>query len=111
MDSLKHAVHEKHSHEHSLSCGHTKILHKDHVDYVHDGHLHHKHENHWDECAIEISEKNPNACNHVEEPCLHNDDCGHEKIQHGDHLDYIVEGRLQHVHEKHVDDHGAIEIL
>ena len=41
----------------------------------------------------------------------HNEDCGHPKITHGDHIDYIVEGHLHHVHGNHCDDHGPILIV
>lgn len=60
---MEHYTHEDHQHQHSLGCGHTKILHEDHVDYVHNGHLHHAHEDHWDECKLEVNEKNPDNCN------------------------------------------------
>ncbi|MCO5478569.1 hypothetical protein ACULLB_09705 [Enterococcus gallinarum] len=108
---MEHHTHENHTHQHSLGCGHTKILHKDHVDYVHNGHLHHAHEDHWDECTLEVNEKNPDSCNHVEAICQHTPDCGHEQVPHGDHTDYLVNGRLQHVHDDHIDDHGTVEVL
>lgn len=108
---MEHYTHEDHQHQHSLGCGHTKILHEDHVDYVHNGHLHHAHEDHWDECKLEVNEKNPDNCNHVEAVCQHTPDCGHEQVPHGDHTDYLVNGRLQHVHGDHIDDHGPVEVL
>uniref|UniRef100_UPI00403EFA41 hypothetical protein n=1 Tax=Lentilactobacillus hilgardii TaxID=1588 RepID=UPI00403EFA41 len=73
------------NHTHSLACGHMKILHHDHIDYVEpNGHLHYKHGDHWDECKIEVSDKKPDAENHVEGE-LHNQYCGHERVPHGDH--------------------------
>ena len=36
--------------------------------------------------------------------------CGHEKIPHGDHIDYLVTGHLHHPHDGHCDDHGKIEL-
>lgn len=98
-------------HDHSLECGHTKILHDGHVDVVEpNGHLHHRDGDHWDECRIEVNDKNPDAENKVEGE-LHNDHCGHQKIVHGDHTDYLVNGRLQHVDGNHVDDHGPVNVL
>lgn len=49
--------------------------------------------------------------NHVEAVCKHSADCGHEQNSHGDHTDYLVNVRLQHIHEDHVDDRGTIEVL
>ena len=106
----------KHSHpehSHGPDCGHTAIRHNDHIDYLHDGHLHHPHENHYDEHVIEASDSNPVDCNPVES-CgshKHGSGCGHEAVPHDDHIDYIVNGRLHHVHESHCDDHGPVEIL
>lgn len=100
-----------HPHEHSEVCGHTKIKHDGHIDYVHHGHLHHKHDGHWDECVIPVSEQNPSDGKLVASSCQHNDDCGHERIPHGDHYDYLVDGRLQHVTEKGCYDHGPVKVL
>lgn len=100
-----------HEHIHGPECGHTAIQHGDHVDYIHDGHLHHKHEDHYDECVIEVSDTNPDTCHPVDGAHLHHDGCGHEKVPHGDHYDYLVDGRLHHVHDDHVDDHGPVEVL
>ena len=40
----------------------------------------------------------------------HSDTCGHPKILHEDHYDYIVDGHLHYVHGNHCDDHGSIMI-
>jgi hypothetical protein len=32
-------------------------------------------------------------------------------VPHGDHTDYLVEGRLHHQHGNHCDDHGRIDIV
>ncbi|MFT6835781.1 MAG: hypothetical protein ACJA0H_001821 [Francisellaceae bacterium] len=101
-----------HKHEHQDGCGHTKVKHEDHVDYLHDGHLHHKHGEHYDDHKIEASDKNPDQCKPVSKDCdehKHGADCGHEAVPHGDHVDYIVDGRLHHPHGDHCDDHGPIE--
>lgn len=108
---MTHHTHENHDHQHGPDCGHTAIQHHDHVDYLHDGHLHHEQDGHYDECQIEVSDKNPAECNPVETTCLHNKDCGHEQVPHGDHVDYLVDGRLQYVHGDHVDDHGPVDVL
>jgi hypothetical protein len=39
---------------------------------------------------------------------MHGDDCGHVAVPHGDHVDYLVEGRLHRPHEEHCDDHGPL---
>lgn len=107
----EHQIHENHDHEHGPGCGHIAIKHGDHVDYLHDGHLHHKHGDHYVECKIEVTEQNPDECNPVEAPHQHGEDCGCPQVPHGDHVDYLVDGRLQHVHGDHVDDHGPVEVI
>lgn len=104
-------THKDHEHVHGKNCGHTAIKHNDHIDYVHDGHLHHEHNGHYDEHVIEVSEKNPDECNIVSCTHVHGENCGHEAVPHGDHIDYIVDGRLHHPHGDHCDDHGEIEII
>lgn len=106
-----HHVHENHIHKHSIACGHTKIRHGDHIDYVHNGHLHHEHSGHWDECKIPITNSNPDECRALSCGCKHQESCGHEKVPHGDHVDYLVNGRLHHVHGEHCDDHGPVELV
>lgn len=130
-------IHENHDHQHGKGCGHTAIRHNDHIDYVHDGHLHHVHEDHVDEHRLDISDTNPDGCHPVKScgceatctcnPCtencgcackgqdhkthVHGPDCGHEAIPHGDHICYIVNGRLHYPHDGHCDDHGPVEIV
>lgn len=109
---MEHSTHTgEHKHQHSIACGHTKIRHNDHIDYIHGGHLHHEHEGHWDECKILVSVTNPDECKPVACGCHHENDCGHEMVPHGDHMDYLVNGRLHHVHDGHCDDHGPVEIV
>jgi hypothetical protein len=31
-------------------------------------------------------------------------------VPHGDHIDYLVGGRLHHPHGDHVDDHGPLSL-
>ena len=104
-------THPEHIHE--AGCGHTAIRHTNHVDYLHDGHLHHPHEDHYDEHIIEVSDVNPDKCSptYTCEDHTHGPNCGHEIVPHGDHIDYLVDGRLHHVHDDHCDDHGPVEIL
>ncbi len=104
--------HPNHEHNHGDNCGHTKIKHGDHYDYLHDGHLHHNHQDHVDEHFLEVSDMNPYECNEkYPHNHTHGPDCEHEAATHGDHIDYIVDGRLHHQHGGHCDDHGAVEVI
>ncbi|HUI20066.1 MAG TPA: hypothetical protein VLZ74_03370 [Methylocella sp.] len=115
MTNHSHAVHADHPHRHGPACGHVAIKHDDHVDYLHDGHLHYQKGDVVEEHVIEVSAKNPNRCTPEfgrkghEAKHAHGLGCGHEAIPHGDHVDYLVEGRLHHPHGDHCDDHGLIE--
>lgn len=111
----QHRIHPQHAHIHGEGCGHAAIRHGDHIDYLHDGCLHTMHGDHVDECRIEVSARNPDGCAAVAEGHpgghLHGEGCGHERVPHGDHLDYLVDGRLHHPHGDHCDDHGPIEVI
>lgn len=105
-------IKEIHSHEHSIACGHTKIKHEGHIDYVHNGELHHKNNGDWVNCAISVSDKNPAEDNSVLPcGCDHNKECGHEMVPHGDHKDYLVNGRLHHVQDGKCYDHGPVAVV
>jgi len=106
-------THPDHAHTHDATCGHTRIQHDDHVDYLHDGHLHSPHGDHYDEHCIAVSSTNPDGCAPYPTACahVHGPGCGHEAIPHGDHVDYLVDGRLHHVHDGHCDDHGPVTVL
>ncbi|WP_444922519.1 hypothetical protein [Microbulbifer sp. CnH-101-G] len=82
---------------------------------MHNGHLHHPHRGHYDEHVLEVSNKNPDDCNPITASThathVHGEHCGHERIPHGDHFDYLVDGRLHHVHGDHCDDHGPVEVI
>ncbi|MBW1605016.1 hypothetical protein [Lactobacillus sp. Sy-1] len=108
---MEHKVAETNGeHVHSMKCGHTKLLHNGHVDFVEsNGHLHHRDGDHFDECEIAVDSNNPDQESVVIDSEIHNDNCGHQKVIHGDHVDYIVNARLQHVHGDHVDDHGTVD--
>jgi len=45
-------------------------------------------------------------CEHHDEDHEHGPGCGHEAVQHGDHVDYVVAGHLHHPHDGHCDHHG-----
>lgn len=109
-----HQAHN-HTHKHGPHCGHAAIQHGDHVCYLHDGHLHHPHQGHYDEHVLEISNINPDACKPIQSDThtahVHGENCGHERIPHGDHFDYLVDGRLHHVHGDHCDDHGPVNVV
>jgi hypothetical protein len=107
---MSHDVHESHAHRHSVHCGHTRIRHDGHVDFLHDGHLHSEHDGHYDEHVLEVSDANPAACAPLGCPCRH-DGCGHERVPHGDHFDFLVNGRLHHPHGDHCDDHGPVTVV
>jgi hypothetical protein len=107
---MSHTTHEPHTHVHSVHCGHIRIQHGDHIDYLHDGHLHAEHEGHYDEHVIAVSETNPATCTPIACGCGHQG-CGHALVPHGDHLDYLYEGRLHHPHGDHCDDHGPVTVL
>ena len=111
--------HDHHDHKHGPNCGHTGIQHGDHVCYVHDGHLHfmttdgsvHEHK-------LEVNSTNPDGCTSGGTGCggheaghVHGPGCGHEAVPHGDHVCYIVNGRLHYQHGGHCDDHGPVTIV
>ena len=109
--SATHRPHGEHGHVHAPGCGHPAIRHASHVDYLHDGHLHHIHGDHVDDHAIPVSESNPQGCTDQISDHRHGQDCGHFRIPHGDHYDYVVDGRLHRSHEGHCDDHGKVEVV
>jgi hypothetical protein len=69
-----------------------------------------------DEHVILISTSNPTNCTpqhkcaeHGKEH-VHSATCGHPRIPHGDHVDYLVGGHLHHSHGDHCDDHGRVTV-
>jgi len=104
-----------HDHVHGADCGHTAVEHDGHVDYLHDGHLHHQGgDGTVAEHAIAVDATNPDG--HTASATGHGADhrhgagCGHEAVPHGDHVDYLVDGRLHHPHGDHCDDHGPVTL-
>ena len=57
-----------------------------------------------------VSRQELEAAIEAEEGHVHGPGCGHEAVPHGDHTDYLVEGRLHHMHDGHCDDHGPLAI-
>lgn len=108
-------VHANHPHQHGPGCGHTGIRHEGHVDYLHDGHLHHQEGGVVTEHAVAVSATNPEGCAPAQgghgAGHVHGPGCGHEAVPHGDHVDYLVDGRLHHPHGAHCDDHGPVEVV
>ncbi len=107
---MKPKIHDNHKHVHSEQCGHTRIRHDGHVDYLHDGCLHSAHDGHYDEHVLAVNATNPDHCAPTACQCKH-EGCGHEKVPHGDHFDYLVNGRLHHPHGDHCDDHGPVTVV
>lgn len=111
MSSNQHH-HGEHAHTHGPNCGHVAVKHNGHTDYLHDGHMHHMHGDHVDEHVMDVSAATPDRCQ-PNQDCAghtHGPDCGHPAIPHGDHTDYLVDGRMHHMHGDHCDDHGAVEV-
>jgi hypothetical protein len=107
---------QKETHKHGPHCGHQGIIHQDHIDYMHNGELHSPGDGLVVQHSIDISPKNPNVCT-PDFKCLpsdteheHSANCGHMLVPHGDHLDYVVDGRLHHAHGDHCDDHGKLTL-
>lgn len=64
---------------------------------------------------VSVSDTNPHHCT-PDHDCAeheadhqHGPDCGHQAVQHGDHVDYVVAGHLHHPHDDHCDHHGPVE--
>jgi len=112
-DECADATHEHHDHAHGPECGHVAIEYDGEICYLHDGHLHKKHGEHYHCVRIEFSEQNPDGCNPIESQSghVHGPECGHELVPHGDHFDYLVDGRLYHQHGDHIDDHGPVKTV
>lgn len=101
-------------HQHGEGCGHTAIKHGDHVDYLVGGKLQHQNaDGSLEEHVLEVNDTNPSGCcghSTHDDGHVHGPGCGHEAVQHGDHIDYIVDGRLHHPHGDHCDDHGPVDL-
>ena len=98
------------AHKHGPQCGHTAVRHGDHIDYLEDGHLLHPQDGGAQDHILEVSDQNPDHCTQGTSCGTHHHGpgCGHEAVPHGDHVDYLVDGRLHHPHGNHCDDHGPL---
>lgn len=99
------------NHQHGPNCGHAAVRHRDHVDYLQDGRLVHSIGGHEEDHKVEVTDQNPDRCTHEVhgDGHRHGPGCGHEAVPHGDHIDYLVNGRLHHPHDEHCDDHGPLD--
>jgi hypothetical protein len=99
------------------NCGHIAVRHKGHVDYLDHGHLQHMDDGGINEHVVEVTATNPDCCTreHLtsghDAAHKHGPGCGHEAVPHGDHMDYLVNGRLHHQHGDHCDDHGLLPVI
>jgi hypothetical protein len=109
--------------DHNDDCGHTAVKHGDGVAYVQEGKLYRKDQDgSWQKCKIEDTVQHPSVCvddsasgcwaHAAEEIC--GPDCGHEAIEHDDHMDYLVpdgkgEFELHCPHDDHCDHHGSFK--
>jgi hypothetical protein len=105
------------THVHGPGCGHIAVQHEGHIDYLDEGHLEHVEDGGTDEHVIEVSATNPDRCDSKHRASGHNEahrhgpGCGHEAVPHGDHLDYLIDGRLHHPDGDHCDDHGPLRVV
>ena len=104
-------------HVHGPNCGHIAVRHKGHVDYLDHGHLQHMDDGGIDEHVVEVTAANPDRCTPEHRASghdpthKHGPGCGHEAVPHGDHMDYLADGRLHHQHGDHCDDHGPLPVV
>jgi hypothetical protein len=93
------------------------VQHEGHVDYLDHGHLEHSENGRTQQHVIGVSDMNPDRCDPKHRAAghdaehRHGSDCGHEAVPHGDHVDYLVDGRLHHPHGDHCDDHGPLTVI
>ncbi|MSQ81792.1 MAG: metal ABC transporter permease [Myxococcales bacterium] len=126
LEFLHNRSAHRHGHIHGAGCGHVAIRHGDHVDYLDDGQLQHSsndgheihglashtHTGNGQACHTDAlnlpSQAQPHGHGHSH---VHGAGCGHPRIAHGDHADFLVAGRLHHQHGDHCDDHGPVDIV
>jgi hypothetical protein len=109
---MEHTTHANHDHEHRNDCGHTAIRHDDHTDYLHDGHLHNAHDGHTDEHSLELNGKaeHDHVCDAHQKGHQHGEGCGHARLPHDGHSDYLVGTHVHHEHGGHCDLHGVVQL-
>ncbi|PRP80227.1 hypothetical protein PROFUN_12113 [Planoprotostelium fungivorum] len=93
--------------------GNTYILHEGHADILGPDHtLQHVHKDSVDAHVLAETSENPIRCQPVNCKGPHAES---HRIRHGDHVDYIVDNMLHHVHEEdgaaHCDHHGPLVML
>ena len=99
---VEHKSHE--AHKHGENCGHAAIKHSGHVDHMHDGHFHSTAANgKVVEHKVRVAASKDHVKASAENGHTHGVNCGHERIEHGDHSDYVVDGNVHHVHGDHCD--------
>jgi hypothetical protein len=99
---VEHKSHE--GHKHGENCGHAAIKHSGHVDHMHDGHFHSTAANgKVVEHKVRVAASKDHVKASAENGHTHGVNCGHERIEHGDHSDYVVDGNVHHVHGDHCD--------
>lgn len=52
-----------------------------------------------------MSTPSPDAPDHENHPHEHGPGCGHEAVEHGDHVHYIHDGHRHAKHDDHWDEH------
>lgn len=77
------------------------ITHADHTDYSHDGHVHRVHDYHVDECVGGTHV----TAEHDVDAHQHDATCGHDGVQHDDHIDFVHDGHRHAAHDHHYDEH------
>lgn len=100
------------AHVHGANCGHAAIM-------LFDGTLHFVRENGALEGAMGQSSLpstppyNITACAPLQhdDGHVHGEACGHPRVQHGDHVDYLVGNCVHHVHDGHCDPHGSVTAI
>lgn len=55
--------------------------------------------------TVEEREQLPHEQTPVPHPHIHSDTCGHTRLQHEDHYDYVHDGHRHAAHEDHYDEH------
>ncbi len=104
--NVEHKSHE--THKHGENCGHAVIKHSDHVDHMHEGHMHNTVASGK---VVEHKLRVATAKDHVKAPSenghAHGVNCGHERIEHDNHSDYVVNGNVHHVHGDHCDQNAT----
>jgi hypothetical protein len=112
MAECRENHHHTHDHKHGQNCGHPTVQHDGHTDYLHDGHMHHMHGDHVDEHSFGVDASTPDRCMPLQGCSAaghkHGPNCGHAAVPHGNHADFLVDGRLHHMHGNHCDDHGKV---